>query len=102
MFGPHFNLVFFGGGGGVSWVNRALEGSILKLNIQHALFLTFLSKIAAGYLQALPRIWTQNDREQIQQAVTASFELPASELQAQRFKTPLTTRPHCGFDSAPS
>ena len=26
-------------------MNRALEGSILKLNIQHAFFLTFLSKI---------------------------------------------------------
>ena len=32
MFRPHFNIVFFGGGeGGVSRVNRALEGSILKL-----------------------------------------------------------------------
>ena len=39
MFRPHFNIVFFGGGGGggqgkVSRVNRALEGSILKLDIQ--------------------------------------------------------------------
>ena len=36
----------------------------------------------AGYLQARPTIWTRNDREQIQQAVTASFKLGASELQA--------------------
>ena len=36
----------------------------------------------AGYLQARPRIWTRNDQEQIQQAVTASFKLGASELQA--------------------
>ena len=56
----------------------------------------------AGYLQVWPRIWTRNDREQIQQVVTASFELGASELQVQRSKTPLTTRPQCGFDSAPS
>ena len=28
-------------------MNRALEGSILKLNIQRAFFLTFLSKIVA-------------------------------------------------------
>ena len=37
MFRPHFNIVFFFGGGGqgeVSRVNRALEGSILKLDIQ--------------------------------------------------------------------
>ena len=45
MFGPHFNIVFLGGKGGVSWVYRALGGSILKLNIQRAFFLTFLSKI---------------------------------------------------------
>ena len=56
----------------------------------------------AGYLQTWPRIWTRNDREQIQLAVTASFELGASELQVQRSKTPLTTRPHCGFNGAPS
>ena len=56
----------------------------------------------AGYLQTWPRIWTRNYREQIQQVVTASFELGASELQAQRSKTPLTTRPQCGFDSASS
>ena len=56
----------------------------------------------AGYLQAWPRIWTRNDREQIQQVVRASFELGASELQVQRSKTPLTTRPLCGFDRAPS
>ena len=31
MFRPHFNIVFLGGEGGVSRVNRALEGSILKL-----------------------------------------------------------------------
>ena len=35
MFRPHFNIVFFWGGGGgegeVSRVNRALERSILKL-----------------------------------------------------------------------
>ena len=35
----------FLGGGGVSGVNRALEGSIPKLNIQGTFFLTFLSKI---------------------------------------------------------
>ena len=56
----------------------------------------------AGYLQAWARIWTRNDREQIQQAVRARFEVGASELHALRSKTPLTTRPHCGFNSAPS
>ena len=56
----------------------------------------------AGYLQVWPRIWTRNDQEQIQLAVRASFELGASELQVQRSKTPLTTRPLCGFDRAPS
>ena len=30
------------------------------------------------------------------------LELGASELQAQRAKTPLTTRPNCGFDGAAS
>ena len=56
----------------------------------------------AGYLQVWPRIWARNDPEQIQLAVRASFELGASELQTKSSKTPLTTRPHCGFDSAPS
>ena len=56
----------------------------------------------AGYLQVWPRIWTRSHREQIQLAVTASFELGASELQDKSCKTPLTTRPHSGFDSAPS
>ena len=47
MFRPHFNTVFFGGEGEgeVSRVNRALEGSILKLDTQGAFFLTFLPKI---------------------------------------------------------
>ena len=47
MFQPHFNTVFFGGKGEgeVSRVNRALEGSILKLDTQGAFFLTFLPKI---------------------------------------------------------
>ena len=51
MFRPHFNTVFFGGKGEgegegeVSRVNRALEGSILKLDTQGAFFLTFLPKI---------------------------------------------------------
>ena len=51
MFWLHFNIVFLGGGGegGVSWVNRALERGILKLNIHHAFFLTFLSKIVAFF-----------------------------------------------------
>ena len=31
----------------------------------------------AGYLQVWPGIWTRNDREQIQLAVRASFELGA-------------------------
>ena len=35
------------GEGEVPWVNRALEGSILKVDIQGAFYLTFLSKIAA-------------------------------------------------------
>ena len=43
---------FFWGEGGVSWVYRALGGSILKLNIQRAFFLTFLSKIVFS------RYWT--------------------------------------------
>ena len=41
---------FLGGGEGegeVSRVNRALEGSILKLDTQGAFFLTFLPKIVA-------------------------------------------------------
>ena len=41
-------LCFFGGEGEVSWVNRALEGSILKLDLQGAFFLTFLSKIVGS------------------------------------------------------
>ena len=43
---------FLGKEGGVSWVNRALEGSIFKLHIQRAFFLTFLSKIVFS------RYWT--------------------------------------------
>ena len=43
---------FLGEEGGVSWVNRALEGSIFKLQIQRAFFLTFLSKIVGGLYQA--------------------------------------------------
>ena len=43
---------FLGEEGGVSWVNRALEGSIFKLHIQRAFFLTFLSKIVFS------RYWT--------------------------------------------
>ena len=41
-------LCFFGGEGEVSWVNRALEGSILKLDLQGVFFLTFLSKIVGS------------------------------------------------------
>ena len=36
-----------GGKGEVHCVNRALEGRILKLDIQGTFYLTFLSKIAA-------------------------------------------------------
>ena len=43
----HTSTLLFWGEGGISWVNRALEGSILKLHIQRAFFLTFLSKIVA-------------------------------------------------------
>ena len=39
----------------------------------------------AGYLQAWPRIWTRDYREQIQLAVGAGLELGASEWQVQRF-----------------
>ena len=46
------------------------------------------SKMAAGkppgYLQAWPRIWTRDYREQIQLAVKARLELGASDLQVQR------------------
>ena len=52
---PHFKIGFFGGGG-VSWVNRALEGSILILNILRAFSLTFLSKIV-GYFNFLSDQW---------------------------------------------
>ena len=47
MFRPHFNIDFFGGEGkwGSILSDRGLEGSILKLDIQRAFFLTFLSKI---------------------------------------------------------
>ena len=38
----------------------------------------------AGYLQAWSRIWTRDNREQIQLAVKAGLELAASELQVQR------------------
>ena len=46
----HTSTLFFLGGEGegegeVSRVNRALEGSILKLDTQGAFFLTFLPKI---------------------------------------------------------
>ena len=47
----HTSTLFFGGEGEVSWVNRALEGSILKLDIQRAFFLTFLSKIVVWCLK---------------------------------------------------
>ena len=45
MYRSPFNIVFWGGGGEVSLVNRALEEIIPKLNLQGAFFLTFLSKI---------------------------------------------------------
>ena len=49
MFRSRVNFVFFGEGEGeVSWVNRALEGSILKLDLQGAFCLTFLSKIVGS------------------------------------------------------
>ena len=49
MFRPHFNIVFLGGRGVVVFlVNRALEGRILKLNIQRAFFFSFLSKIVVS------------------------------------------------------
>ena len=42
----HPSILFFWGGGGVSILSEpGLEGSNLKLNIQGAFFLTFLSKI---------------------------------------------------------
>ena len=50
MFRPHFNIVF-GGEGGVSRVSRALEGSILKLEIQRAFFASFLSQDCSSRLQ---------------------------------------------------
>ena len=34
----------------------------------------------AGYLQAGPRIWTRDNREQIHLAVRAGLELGASEM----------------------
>ena len=37
----------------------------------------------AGYLQAWPRIWTRDYREQIQLAVRAGLELGDSELKVQ-------------------
>ena len=46
MFQLHFNIVFFGGKGEVCWVNSALQGCILKLDIQRGAYvLPLLSKI---------------------------------------------------------
>ena len=39
---------------------------------------------AVGYLQAGPRIWTRDYREQIQVAVTAGLQLGALKLQVRR------------------
>ena len=47
----------------------------------------------AGYLQALPWIWTQGYQEQIQLAVRAGLELGASELQVQRSSRSATLPP---------
>ena len=58
----HTSTLLFWGEGGISWVNRALEGSILKLHIQRAFFLTFLSKILfSGYwtVCAKVNIWSE-------------------------------------------
>ena len=46
MFWPHFKIVFLGRGESTS-SKPALEGSILKLEIQRAFFLSFLFKIVA-------------------------------------------------------
>ena len=43
-----------------------------------------------GYLQAWPRIWTRDYREQVQQVVRAGLELWASKLQVQRFNRSAT------------
>ena len=46
MFRLHFDIVFLGGKGEVCWVNSALQGCILKLDIQRGAYvLTLLSKI---------------------------------------------------------
>ena len=47
----------------------------------------------AGYLQAWPRIWTRDYREQIQLAVRAGLEQGASELQVQRSNQSATLPP---------
>ena len=47
-FGHTSTLFFWGGEGEVSWVKRALDGSILKLDLQGAFFLTFLTKIVGS------------------------------------------------------
>ena len=46
-----------------------------------------------GYLQAWPRIWTRDYREQVQQVVRAGLELWASKLQVQRFNRSATLPP---------
>ena len=50
----------------------------------------------AGYLQAWPRIWTWDYREQIQLAVRAGLELGAYELKVQRSNRSATLPPSHG------
>ena len=47
----------------------------------------------AGYLQARPRIWTRDYREQIRLVVRAGLEFGASELQVQRSNRSATLPP---------
>ena len=51
----------------------------------------------AGYLQAWPRIWTRDYREQMQLAVRAGLEFGASELQVQSSNHSATLQGRPGF-----
>ena len=53
----------------------------------------WLKTVPVGYLQAWPRIWTQDDREQIQQVARAGRESNPGPLDCESV-TP-TTRPRC-------
>ena len=66
-------------------MNRALEGSILKLNTQHAFFLTFLSKIVVLWLQMMTRKSLEK-LSSIEERIEDGFTTTDEEIEAVRDK----------------